>query len=167
MLRVTSSSDVKDCTLQVGDYVPISFRCAEAASLTPFYWRTGDFKKSLLEVGLNQNTGVICKVTVTLIGNYSRAEVEYSTEAITVHHGLPTCEISDWPKDRFKDEPFTFATLIGEDSVAIWVAPEAPLSSIYEIGQVCFGTDREGCLRLLRFKDLSRFNLDRMIQTVS
>ena len=167
MLRVISSTDVKDCTLQAGDYIPISFRCAEVASPTPLYWRTGDFKKSLIEVGLNQNTGAIGKVTVTLIGSYLRTRVEDSGGATNVQHGLPTCEISDWPIDRFKDEPFTFATLIGEDSVSIWVAPEAPLKTIYEVGRVCFVTDNEGNLRLLQFKDLKRSTLDEIIKTVN
>jgi hypothetical protein len=104
MLRVISSTQVTDCTLQLEDYLPISFRCADAASPIPLYWRTGDFKKSLLEIGLNQNTGAICKVTVTLIGSYSRTEIDDSTEVTTVHAGLPICDVSDWPKDRFRDE---------------------------------------------------------------
>jgi hypothetical protein len=134
--------------------------------VTPLYWRTGDFKKSLLEIGLNQNTGAICRVTVTLIGSYSTTGLGDPTEVTTAHAGLPICDIGDWPKDRFKDEPFTFATLMGEDSVSIWVAPEAPLRNIYEVGPVCFATDGVGFLRLLQFKNLSRFNLDRVRTTV-
>lgn len=164
MLRVITSTEVNDCTLQVED-LPISFHCAEVASRTPFYWRTGDFKKSLLEIGLNQNTGAICKVTVTLIGSHYKMEVEDSTTTIA-HDSLPICDVSEWPKDKFKDEPFGFSTLIGEDSVSIWIAPEAPLKMTYEIGRVGFAADREGYLRLLRFKDLSRFELDRVMKTV-
>ena len=167
MLRVISSIDVKDCSLQTDEYIPISFQCSEAASLIPLYWRTGDFKKSLIEVGLNKNTGAICTVTVTAIGSCSRTRVGGSVEATNIHLGLPVCEISNWPEDRFKDEPFTFVTLVGEDSLSIWIAPKAPLKSVYEIGPASFVTDTEGYLRLLHFKDLSPFDIDRIIKTVS
>ena len=167
MLRVISSIDVKGCTLEAGDYVPISFRCQEVASPTPLYWRTGDFKNSLIEVGLNQNSGAICRVTITLIGSYSRTRIEDAVEATDVHRGIPICEISDWSGDRFKDEPFAFTTFIGEDSVSIWVAPEATLKSTYEIGGVCFITDGEGYLRLLQFKGINRSKLDQVTKTVS
>jgi hypothetical protein len=128
--------------------------------LTPLYWRTGDFKKSLLEIGMNENTGAICKVTVPLIGNCSTTESEDFLDATRVKSSLPLCDISDWPKERFKDEPFTFATLVGKDSVLIWLTPTVPVKTIYEIGQVHFGADGEGNLRLLQFKILSRVNLD-------
>ena len=133
MLRIIGSTEVNNCTLQVEDYLPISVRCAEIASLTPLYWRTGDFKKSLLEISMNQNTGAICKVTVTLVGNYSRTELEGFRDAIAVESRLPVCDISEGPNDRFKDEPFTFTTLVGEDSVSIWLTPMAPIKIIYKI----------------------------------
>lgn len=167
MLRIIGSTEVEICTVQVTDYLPISVRCAEVASLTPLYWRTGDFKKSLLEIGLNQNTGAICKVTVTLIGNYLKETVEDFPEASILQGCLPICDITGWPGDRFKDELFAFTTLIGEDSVSIWVAPEEPLSTIYEFGQIRFATDREGYLRLIQFKDVNEFDLDLVIRSVT
>jgi hypothetical protein len=109
---------------------------------------------------MNENTGAICKVTVPLIGNCSTTESEDFLDATRVKSSLPLCDISDWPKERFKDEPFTFATLVGKDSVLIWLTPMVPIKTIYEIGQVHFGADGEGNLRLLQFKILSRVNLD-------
>lgn len=166
MLRIIGSTELNVCSVQVADYLPISVRCTQVASPTPLYWRTGDFKKSLLEIGLNQNTGELYRVTVTLIGNYSRGEIEAFAEARTVQGSVPICDISGWPADRFKDEPFTFTTLIGEDSVSIWLGPTASLKTIYEIGHVRFAADGEANLRVLQFTHLSRSDLDRIIKTI-
>ena len=167
MIRIVGSTEVDNCTFQVSDYGPISVRCAEAISLTSLYWRTGDFKKSLLEIGLNQSTGAICKVTVTLIGNYLKKTVEDFGEASFLRGCLPICDISGWPSDRFKDESFAFTTLIGEDTVSIWVAPEAPISTIYQCGQIRFVADGEGYLRLMQFTDVNEFDLDLVIRSVT
>jgi len=155
MLRIIGSTEVENCTLEVSDYVPISFRCAEVISLSPLYWRTGDFKKSLLEIGLNQNTGAICKVTVTLIANYLKKTVGDFSEASIHRACLPICDISGWPSDRFRDESFAFTALIAEDSVSIWVAPEAPIGTIYEFSQIRFAADGQGYLRLVQFNDVN------------
>ena len=165
MLRITGVTEVANCTLEIDDYIPISVRCAEVSSLTPLYWRTGDFKRSLLEIGLNQSTGAICKVTVTLIGRYLKAKAEDFAEAAVVR-GLPICDISEWPSDRFKDESFTFPTFVGEDSLSIWVAPQAPLSRIYEVSQIRFAADDEGYLRLMQFTDINQADLERVMKSV-
>ncbi len=167
MLRIVGSAEVDNCTLQVSDYVPISVRCVELTSSTPLYWRTGDFKRSLLDIGLNQNTGAICKVTVTLIANYFKKTIEDLGEASILRGCLPICDISSWPSDRFKDESFAFTTLIGENSVSIWMAPEAPLSAIYECGQIRFAADGAGYLRLMQFNDVNESDIDQVIRLVT
>ena len=82
MLQIVGFTEGNNCSLQVG-YLLISVWCEEAASSTPLYWRTGDFKSSLLQNGLQQNTGAICKVTVTFIGNDLKKAVEEPVIAIS------------------------------------------------------------------------------------
>lgn len=165
MLRVQGSISVKGCRLQIDDYVPLSFRCPSAMSGLPLYWRSGDFERSLIEVGLNRQSGAICKVTATLIDALTLIPTQNTIDWNDTVEGLPVCEIADWSADGYMDEPAPLITLIGTNYVSIWVAPETKLNAKFVAGDVQFGVDDQGFLRLLTFKVDSERDIERIIGT--
>jgi hypothetical protein len=115
---------------------------------------------------LNDHSGVVCKVTVTPLGAYKESATAQIPETLSVVDGTPICQISGWPQDRFVDEPLPLEALIGKNTVSIWIGPKAVLSTVYQVENVFFVTDVDGFLRLLEFKEISEFNLERIMRTV-
>jgi hypothetical protein len=73
MLEVIGFHPVEDTALEIDEYVPLRFRCQDTFDPVPLYWRTGDFHRQLIEIGLNPYSGAVCKITVTGLGEHSLA----------------------------------------------------------------------------------------------
>lgn len=65
MLKITSSIKLIDYDLTIDDYVPFSFRCNCPNSEVPFYWRTGNFKTSLIEIGITPSDATLCRLVIS------------------------------------------------------------------------------------------------------
>lgn len=165
MLRVISSTKIMHSRLKIDDYVPFSFRIDEVASMQPLYWRTGDMEKSLLEIGLNENSGAICSVTITLIDPITMLPVNDLVDEGSKVSGVPICDIAHWPSNRFKDEPNPFLTFIGDDKVSIWLGSKKQIATFYDVGNVGFGVDSNDFVSLLEFRYIANADLSRILNT--
>ena len=134
--------------------------------MQPLYWRTGDMEKSLLEIGLNENSGAICSVTVTLIDPITIIPVDDAVDVRTNVDGVPICDIAHWPSNRFKDEPNPFLTFIGVDKVSIWLSSKKQIATSYDVGNVGFGIDSKGFVSLLEFRSVTNADLSRILNII-
>lgn len=55
-------------------YTPINIEFGNISEDKTVYWRTGDFKKSLIEIGFAQKTGEIRSITLTLCENVYKSK---------------------------------------------------------------------------------------------
>lgn len=167
MLKVLNSISVQDYSLVIDDYVPFKFRSFETQTSVPYYWRVGDFKKSLIEVGLNPQTGAIGSITVTCYEGSTRTEITWQSEhlGIEASDGLPVCDIHAWSHTeqnagRFIDETNPFETVVGQDFVSFLLMPKKKATRLYVVGQLCIGVDENGCVCELAFRNLSKAEID-------
>lgn len=167
MLKVLKSMPVQDYSLTMDSYVPFKFRSFETQASVPFYWRVGDFKKSLIEVGLNPESGAVGSITVTCYGGNTRVEATWQSEhpGVEVVDGLPVCDIQDWsPKeqyaDRFIDETNPFQAVIGLDFVSFRLLSDKQVTRVYVVGQLCIGVDENGHVCELAFRNLSKAEIE-------
>jgi hypothetical protein len=167
MLRVVNSILVKDVSLKIDDYVPFVFRSYDTQVSVPYYWRIGDFKTSLIEIGLNPDNGAIGTIKVPFFGEMSRVSFGWNPESSKVTDGLPICDIQAWSKaeqyaNRFIDEVNSFKTIIGLDFVSFHLMPERKTVQIYILGQLCIGVDELGSVCKVGFNRLSGEDITRV-----
>lgn len=67
MLKINDIGECEGNVVEVDEYVPLTVRFGSGRDASPLYWRAGNGKDSLLEVGLSASTGKIISVTVVTI----------------------------------------------------------------------------------------------------
>lgn len=167
MLTVKGSIQVENADLEIDDYVPFVFRNRDNQTSVPLYWRTGDFKSSLLEIGINPETGAIATVKVPFFGIYEASSTPWKEPTARLAKGLPLCGLEIWSKsdefkDKFKDEAFAINAIIGPDFASFWLSAEVELDSFYICSQLCIGVDKEKVIRKIDFIDLSGADIERI-----
>jgi len=158
MLRVVGYEEAGAAGLIVDEFVPFSFRRLDGAPNTPLYWRSGDLHKSLVEVGLDDSSGAVSKVTVLQVDSFELASEKRDEDAsigARVLRGLPVCETSNWPSDRILDDPGVITAVLYQRTVSVWLGSREALATMAEADRVRFGIDSGGGLRCLEFFDLS------------
>src|SRR5699024_12551131 len=76
MLKVTDFEVTEPVNIEYDVYTPINieFGTWNKSKEPTLYWRTGDFKKSLIEIVLGKSTGSIRSITLTLSESVSMVE---------------------------------------------------------------------------------------------
>lgn len=92
-------------TIEIDQYIPIKIKWGkwDLCSENTFYWRTGDFKKSLIEVGIASKSGLIRSVTL-VHSDYISFEQMENDLTNTVEHGAPMFLINSVEEKTRLDE---------------------------------------------------------------
>jgi hypothetical protein len=171
MLQVISSMPSKGCTLEIDDYVPFVFRCENTHSSTPLYWRTGDFKSSLIEIGLNPNSGAICCIKIPFFEKKPhKIDSNWTKPTRNLTEGIPVCNIQKWPSsenfsDSFRDNPLPLTITVGIDFITFYLETETKVHSFYIAGQLCIGVDEKQRILQITFVAISEKDLNRIALT--
>jgi hypothetical protein len=193
MLRVIASAEAAACAMTVDDYVPLSWRCVDAA--VPLYWRTGDLTVSHLELGLVPESGRLSTVTVVSAKGCMRPDDGVTAAhlvATVPHAGLPCCDTRPWLdrhawpdmrsweyregawmfeqlrwEERILDETGPFTITVSVQGVSIWLGDPVPLAACYVTPSLQCGVGTEGDLRLLHFGGLHDTERARLVATIN
>lgn len=145
MLKVIDYKDSQPINIEYDLYTPINieFGSWNISKEPTIYWRTGDFKKSLIEIGLGKYTGNIHSITLTLSENVHKMEsLKLDMEDINMVKGVPSFQIEESNDNTYIDEKGKLDVYIGKDRVLISFS-ENDAVSILQNDTVGFVLDKE------------------------
>ncbi|PRS36246.1 hypothetical protein C6Y02_15760 [Bacillus sp. NMCC4] len=145
MLKVKDYKDSQPINIEYDLYTPINieFGSWNISKEPTIYWRTGDFKKSLIEIGLGKYTGNIRSITLTLSENVHKMEsLKLDMEDINMVKGVPSFQIEESNDNTYIDEKGKLDVYIGMDKVLISFS-ENDAVSILQNDTVGFALDKE------------------------
>lgn len=145
MLKVIDYKDSQPINIEYDLYTPINieFGSWNISKEPTIYWRTGDFKKSLIEIGLGKYTGNIRSITLTLSENVHKMEsLKLDMEDINMVKGVPSFQIEESNDNTYIDEKGKLDVYIGMDKVLISFS-ENDAVSILQNDTVGFALDKE------------------------
>lgn len=145
MLKVIEYKDVQPINIEYDLYTPINieFGSWNISKEPTIYWRTGDFKKSLIEIGLAKYTGNIRSITLTLSENVHKVEsLKLNMEDINMVKGVPSFQLEESNDNTYIDEKGKLDVYIGMDKVLITFS-ENDAVSILQNDTVGFALDKE------------------------
>lgn len=122
MLKVTEYKESQSVNIEYDIYTPINieFGTWNISKEPTIYWRTGDFKKSLIEIGIGKYTGNIRSITLTLSENVHKMEsLGLDMKNITLIKGTPNFQVEEYYDKTYIDEKGELNVYIGIDSVLI------------------------------------------------
>lgn len=118
MIRILSSATTGTAHPQVQTdyYIPLKVKIPRESGEVPSYWRTGDFRHSLVEVGLDPRSGRLVTVTVTLVHAELTADVADAPDHQPSVEGCPTLDLGQL-QGAFTDDPGPVLLHLGPDFV--------------------------------------------------
>ncbi len=122
MLKVTEYKEIQATSIEYDVYTPINieFGTWNISKEPTIYWRTGDFKKSLIEIGLGKYTGNIRSITLILSENVHEMEnLNLDMKNITLIKGAPIFQIKKYDDETYIDENSEIDVYLGIDNVLI------------------------------------------------
>ncbi|MFX0563902.1 hypothetical protein C6Y01_17790 [Bacillus sp. NMCC46] len=145
MLKVIDYKDSQPINIEYDLYTPINieFGSWNISKEPTIYWRTGDLKKSLIEIGLGKYTGNIRSITLTLSENVHKMEsLKLDMGDINMVKGVPSFQIEESNDNTYIDEKGKLDVYIGKDRVLISFS-ENDAVSILQNDTVGFVLDKE------------------------
>ncbi|MEC1606563.1 hypothetical protein [Bacillus halotolerans] len=105
------------------------------------YWRTGDFKKSLIEIGFAQKKGEIRSITLTLCESVYKSK-EWNIENIEPIKGVPVFSVDRQQNEMYIDEKGILNVYISDKTVYIQFSAHE-VESLIENNHVLFCLDSD------------------------
>ena len=106
----------------------------------PRYWRTGDFRRSMLQIGFAPTTGEFRTVTLVVMLDVGRAAPSDTIRPLPTTVGVPRAQAIPG-EDRFVSEPGELKALLGEDNLILRMAGSDSACRTICSGRVLFGVD--------------------------
>lgn len=119
------------------------------------YWRTGDLKKSMLEVGLVKNSGIIRLITLVMAKGELDANPPARKLAASQQLGNPNIDMLGWPEGAYYDSPGPLQVKLSSDSATILWSHSQPIEVVRSGGRVQFGINQAGGLVMINLVKLT------------
>lgn len=145
MLKVTEYKDSQPINIEYDLYTPINieFGSWNISKEPTIYWRTGDFKKSLIEIGIGKYTGSLRSITLTLSENVHKMEsLKFDLKDINMIKGVPNFQVEEYNDTTYIDEEGKLDVYLGIDKVLISFSENDALS-ILQNDTVGFALDKD------------------------
>ncbi len=160
MLKLKKLYAVTNIKIEIDYYIPIKVIFGDREKNEPsIFWRTGNLKNSLIEIGVGKISGNINSIKLVLA---PKAIIKSPVQRFDIENeqiGLPAFEISlEWQNNYTLDEVEDFEIYIINNSLIITFASNKIKSKVVN-DRVVFCFDKEKQLCSIEIKD---FGIDEM-----
>lgn len=166
MIKIEDCQEIQEERIECDLYVPINIEFGKKDTLNEpiIYWRTGDFCRSLLEIGVGKNNKKLR--SITLVSCKKTYNQEYMFKRVNnVKKGCPILEF-DFMDNEFKvDEKGSLNVFIGHKSVSVLLSDEEVESCIINQNIVFY---LNNCKRLVGFhiKEIDENNMKILLKSL-
>ncbi|SEJ73854.1 hypothetical protein SAMN04488127_2629 [Bhargavaea ginsengi] len=168
MLKVRDYCPPKFTKVEVDLYIPltIEFGTWNVSEEPIIYWRTGDFKKSLIEIGVGKDLGDIRSITLTVCENVYKEDYEHSylsdPERVV---GLPIIHSNHENDEIYRDERGTLEVFLGGSTLYIKLSENEVVSYIQN-EPIEFGIDHEDRVCGILIKEINESEKSILIEAL-
>ncbi|WP_250675735.1 hypothetical protein LZ906_012105 [Paraclostridium ghonii] len=120
MLKVFKSESTKEEYIEFDIYTPINieFGVWNITKEPTIYWRTGDFRESLIEIGIGQYKKDIRSITLSICKNVYEVD-NHSNNNFNMLKGIPVLELENINNEIYIDEKGILKVYIESKSISI------------------------------------------------
>lgn len=155
MLNIVNLKSTITEKIEVDPYVPVKIRWGQwDLTLEPtIYWRTGDFKNSLVEIGIASKSGIIRSFTVVYTKDIflGGTQVQWSKSD---EEGTPVFNISEWTESGRLDENGLAEIHYNGSELSVLLSRNTITRRVVS-GRVCFDLDNTANLCAITVFSLS------------
>ncbi|MCR8982539.1 hypothetical protein [Brevibacillus laterosporus] len=156
MLRKIRIQEIEHETLELDDYIPFNVYWKTPFAFPIQYWRTGDLEKSLIEMGINSESGELLSITLTMLHSVSyESPIFLHSKKDIDQFGIPVFDISAWENIRFIDEPIDFQSFFFNGRLIIALDDKKTVASMLSSEHIKFYFDSNHFLIAFELGNLS------------
>lgn len=155
MLFLKEIAKNKYCKVYIDYYVPFTINLGNEKSYTSkIYWRIGNFKNSLMEVSIDENSGMLRKITLTSVDKAHLVNAALENVDI-VENGTPVFLLNGNVKHGLCDQVMDFYVYLSKEFIMVNFSEESHPYKFIELERVRFGFDKDNKFISVIVKDLS------------
>lgn len=165
MIQIVEISPVKKENVEIDGYIPIDVKWGanERAFGKKLYWRTGDFQKSLFEMGISEVDGSIVSFTLTLVDKMNVEFTEYPDIATPLKEGCPLFKTNGLFNDNgFFDDKNDIKVGVSSDSLRIFFE-KLPIVSHIQNGRIKFGLTERKSLAMIKVSKINKTEYEKLL----
>ncbi|WP_025848016.1 hypothetical protein [Paenibacillus ehimensis] len=165
MIKIVDISATKEENVKIDGYIPIDVKWEEneRAFGKILYWRTGDFKKSLFEVGISEVDGSIVSFTLTLV---DKGNVEFAENPDIVTPLIEGCPLFKtdgiFNENGYFDDKSDIKVGVSNDSLRIFFE-KLPIVSLVQNGRIMFGLTERKSLAMIEISKMNKAEYQRLL----
>ena len=146
MLNVVKVNSAIAEKIELDPYVPVKIRWGQWNLIAEptIYWRTGDFKNYLVEIGIASKSGIIRSFTVVHTKDILLDATQVAWPK-SIEEGTPEFNIREWSESGRRDEK-GIAKIHFNGSELSMILSKNTITKKVISGRVCFGLDNESNL---------------------
>ena len=155
MLLLREVTNYKQCEVNIDYYVPFSIKLGNRKSYTSkTCWRIGNFKNSLMEISIDDKSGMLRDVTLISVDKaYLVNTTLQNVEA--VESGTPVFMLDGNIQNGLCDHVMDFYVYLSKEFIMVNFGEECHPYKFVELERVRFGFDNDNKLISVIVKDLS------------
>lgn len=159
MLRVLKYQETKEENIEIDMYIPINieFGSWNISEEPTIYWRTGDLKNSLIEIGIGNRKKNIRSITLSIFKNIYEKEY-YFGDDIDIIKGMPILELESSNNEIYIDEQGILDIFLGNTIVDILFSKNKPVKCLQN-NDINFYIDKNNFIVGLRVNNISKEEL--------
>ena len=155
MLFLRKVTNSKQCKVDIDYYVPFKINLGNEKSYTPkIYWRIGNFKNSLMEISIDEKSGMLRGITLTSVNKAHLVNATLENINI-VESGTPVFLLDGNIKNGLCDQVVDFYVYLSMEFIMVNFSEESHPYKYIELERVRFGFDKDNKLISVTIKDLS------------
>lgn len=157
MLFLKKVESEKKCEIEVDYYVPITITVgADSYFGKSIYWRTGNFKNSLIEISIDEEKGTLKDITLVAVNEVCCVDFP-EEECEKKATGVPSFILDGDISNGFCDQIMDFCVYLSSEDISIKFGEELHPVKCVQLGRVKFGFDKEDKLICITVIDLSDY----------
>ena len=164
MLKIKEIIDSSASSVEFDEYVPFTAEFEASSLSSPLYWRAGDGKQSLIEVGLCKQTGSVKSITLTSVKaeNIRKINATYEND-MSAQKGLPIFYLTKWSEENESDDfannfidefDLDLQLDIGHGYISVSILGKEDPVRFVKNNNIVFGFDTENALSRIDIMEL-------------
>lgn len=145
MLKIIGLKRDERVVAEFGDYLPFKFDLIDGEGCNCVYWRLGNFKSSLIEIGVDRKNGVMVSFSLVIFDCFERGVPEWNT-SLREEAGVPCFSVDCWCEEMVLDERAEVRVFYDSNKIMIVWADVGMTEWIAVSGSVEFGVGFSGRL---------------------
>lgn len=157
MLYLKEVINSKKCEICIDYYVPFTIKLENKKPYSnKVCWRSGNFKKSLIEISMEKENGVLSDITLVSVDNAVLTDTSLDNINL-MKDGVPVFSIKGNIKNGLCDQVMDFYVYLNTKFIMVNLNKQIIPCKYVKLEKVLFGFDKDCKLNSIILKDLSDY----------